>query len=111
MGDRSDDKARKILIMRPRSAWMRKYASRDQYMEIARAADYGGKDDPELSRIPRMCKMAIEADRAAAAEEDGYSVSIMKMVHDNTGPKDDFVVGFPASMVIRWVSCLARMLK
>jgi hypothetical protein len=70
-------------------------------MEIARAADWSGHegvsaDDPELSRIPRMCKTAIEKDRGEAAEEEGgYTVALLKMIRNNVGIKDDILVGFP----------------
>jgi precorrin-6B methylase 2 len=89
-------------IARPRSGWMRRQCGRDVYMDIARAADWSGQsqsapaDDPVLSRVPRLCKAAIEADRAAAAEEEGYSVSLMKLLEaQHAGLKDDVLVGFP----------------
>jgi tRNA G46 methylase TrmB len=99
-------------ITRPRSRWMRAHASREQYMDIARAADWSGHkgvtvDDPKLGRIPFMCKAAIEKDRGAAAEEVGYAVSLMKLLHDDVGIRDDVLVGFPAQTGDLLASALA----
>ena len=92
-----------LLSVRPRSQWMRTHVTREQYMEMAKSADWSGHegvsvDDPELSRIPRMCKAAIEKDRGAAAEEAGYTVALLRMSSTcgaEVGIKDDLLLGLP----------------
>jgi hypothetical protein len=42
-----------------------------------------------------MCKAVLEKDRGAAAEEEGYTVALVKMLHRDVGIKNDVLVGFP----------------
>ena len=43
----------------------------------------------ELGRLPRAAKAAVELDRGAAAQEAGYGVRLMKMLHADAGLKND----------------------
>ena len=90
-----------IRVIHPRSRWMRGKVQRPEYLRIAAAADWSGHQGvsalaaEELGRLPRAAKAAVELDRGAAAQEVGYGVRLMKMLHPGSGLKNDVIVGFP----------------
>jgi len=94
-----------MIVIHPRSSWMRGRIQRPAYLGLAAAADWSGHQgvDPgsnselsrALGRFPRDAKAAVELDRGAAAAEAGYGVRVMKMAHEGAGLKNDLIVGFP----------------
>ena len=95
---RSGDGRAPLRVIHPRSRWMRGRVQRPDYLGLAAAADWSGHqgvsalEAGELGRLPRAAKAAVELDRGAAAQEAGYGVRLMKMLHSGAGLKNDVIV-------------------
>ena len=90
----------------PRSGAVRDALDFGDYLQLARAADFGhaGYDDsvpsktarPQAAQLRRRCKSVIEWDRNMRAAERGYAVWQMVMEPPWCTPKNDVLVGSPA---------------
>lgn len=87
-------------VERPRSTWMRKSVTLDQYKRLATAADYHGFEGSETKerapphiRFRRLCKAALECDRNEAGRENGFVPYICKLVPPNCSTKNDVLIG------------------
>jgi len=78
-------KLKESVIQYPRSSWLKKSLSMEQYVgEVVSVADHNGKN--------REAKLVVEKDRMSWAEEMGYECSFFQMPPD-AGPKGDIIVG------------------
>lgn len=90
----------------PRSAAVRDALEIGDYLQLARAADFGhaGYDNgrpnhktrPQTAQLRRRCKSVIEWDRNMRAAERGYAVWQVVMEPPWCTPKNDVLVGSPA---------------
>jgi hypothetical protein len=82
-------------VRRPRSEWLRNQVSREEYCELAQAADHNSLDfENSDSDWKRKCKTVLEVDRNEAAREAGYTTEIYKVVAAKSTAKNDMLVGW-----------------
>lgn len=84
-----------------RSRNMREKMTSDEFVALARAADYGesGSSDPWR----RVAKSLIELDRCAWLKEGKYDSVLVKMMPLWCSPKNDLLIAFPeGSLTIKW---------
>lgn len=102
-----------VDIEHPRSEWMRKKITSEQFQVIAKAGDWS-EYDFEASQVissncdrendsKRLCKTILEMDRNHHAKENGYQTYtisplicryLMKLLPLDACPKNDVIIGF-----------------
>ena len=87
----------------PRSQWLQRAVTSDEYQLLAKSADYGviydkEANDEELNRRQRcrMAKQIVEADRLEWAQEHGYEVRMVELPRIGPlYPKRELLLGAP----------------
>jgi len=100
-------------VCHPRSKWMLSVLSspQEEFAIVARAADisHNETDDKKWvspdedkgaqkrQNLARVSKLHVEMDRSEYAREQGYTTLLLKMLHAECSPKNDFIVGVPSA--------------
>ncbi|ETV71929.1 hypothetical protein, variant 1 [Aphanomyces astaci] len=85
----------------PRSSTLTNVLSRHEYEIVAKAADFGhaALTLTAINAARRRCKSVVEADRNLRAQESkGYATAMFIMHPAAATPKNDILVGWPASL-------------
>jgi hypothetical protein len=96
------DQSQCMSLTHPRSQWLRARLPYPKLRAVIAAADHSGYDfDDPAADWKRKCKTVLEIDRNEAAREQGYTVSIYKLVPPHACPKNDVLVGEARSSTCR----------
>lgn len=70
----------------PRSRWLRSVITRDEFLLLARTADWSSYEyESWTSRLHSLCKIMVELDRNLASEEAGYQTSLLSLADQKAG--------------------------
>lgn len=70
----------------PRSRWLRSVIATDDFLLLARTADWSSYDyDSWTSRLHSLCKIMVELDRNLASQELGYRTSLLSLADQKAG--------------------------
>lgn len=70
----------------PRSQWLRSVITRDDFLLLARTADWSSYDyESWTSRLHSLCKVMVELDRNQASQELGYRSSLLSLADQKAG--------------------------
>jgi hypothetical protein len=70
----------------PRSRWLRSVIGIDDFLLLARTADWSSYDyDSWTSRLHSLCKVMVELDRNLASQELGYRTSLLSLADQKAG--------------------------
>ncbi|KAG0619918.1 hypothetical protein M758_4G175100 [Ceratodon purpureus] len=70
----------------PRSRWLRSVITTDDFLLLARTADWSSYDyDSWTSRLHSLCKTMVELDRNLASQELGYRTSLLSLADQKAG--------------------------
>lgn len=77
----------------------------EDYALLASAADYAGDSHTsgydtasQRGALPRAAKACVETDRAARAQEHGYRVHLVKLLHPEACVRNDLLIGWPTDL-------------
>lgn len=70
----------------PRSQWLRAVITTDEFLLLARTADWSSYDyDSWTSRLHSLCKVMVELDRNQASQELGYRSGLLSLADQKAG--------------------------
>lgn len=100
--DLPDQPGESSVLEHPRSEWMRKSVSQNQFALIAKAGDISHGCDQEshgqshgYDDLARTCKANIEFDRSMYAAENKYTTGLYRLINSGTTAKAEIIVGVP----------------
>lgn len=88
------------LLTYPRSQWLRAVLTRDDFLLLARTADWSSYDyDSWTSRLHSLSKVVVELDRNQASQEVGYRCWLLSLADQKAGAVgvSHILVGKPPS--------------
>ena len=83
-------------VVYPRSAWLQSKMDLEAYLHLVRLSDYNTAKSATASQL--ASKELMDADRLAVAIEAGYDTAIGKLWPEDASPKNDMLVGGPATL-------------
>ena len=90
-------------LQHPRSEWMRKTVTENDFALIAKAGDIShgceeihlGQENHGFAEIARTCKANIEFDRSMHARENDYDTGLFHLINAGQTAKAEIIVGVP----------------
>lgn len=82
----SSDAKGESCLQYPRSQWLRRVITRDEFLLLARTADWSSYEyESWTSRLHSLCKVMVELDRNQASQELGYRCSLLSLADQMAG--------------------------